>query len=490
MFSQNALVQFVFADERDNVFWNGIFRAELNKYLFCVLHEKYSFTYFIETTGGKPSVNYYGDQSAERYKPKALFGGSLENQLAKWMLNQLKNKKHPCAIIVRLETFCDLFEKEEKIMREIAEKYRNSQCGGTIVLVASHNSDKNIPYLMNSPIFDYLDEASVLMLRNTDKIDNLYSLLKTSKHSACVFLNSYTRERITELVTGVAVRSANRYPGQNTVRRMANYLTSYLNRPDMQMREQRIFDRDFPFLCPSYQEIYERLGKKHLWEVLCERSLDYARNHPDELTDHAVDHLCQLAHFIYNDNSIQMKCMKLCIPGALYDGIYDGKTIDDLNEIFSLVRSPHNRSVNPKIAAKINSFMTKLNSAQQTADKNTCSRIVAGILLCVKWLTVEDDNETVVLEKICMTENCVDASAALFNLQRQKEGFIPAEQQKKIAELQAFLQHFDDTFGYQMVAVGLSVSDVIQNVATLRGELPVITAEDISGINIYGDDDD
>lgn len=480
MFSDSALIQFVFANERTDVFWSGIFRTELNRYLFYMLHENYSHTYFIDSMDGKVSVMHYNELDAEAYRTRStLLHGSQEEQLAKWMLKQLTNKKRRCAVVVKLDVFCRLFGREETILKDIYEKYRRGECFGTIVLAASHNSDKNLPYLMESPVFDHLNENAVITLRGAGRTENIYSYLKTDKQSACVFLNRYTRERIADLVTGIAVSSSELYPGQDTLRCVSNYLTRYLNCAGMRMREQRIFDRDFPFVCPSWQEIYDQLRKKNIWTALCRRSRDYEKAHPDELSDHSVDLICQSAHFIYNDSSIRMKCMKLCVPGALYDNLYDDRTIDDLDQIYMIVRSPNGGKVNPTIAARVDNFIMAFNSALQLSDKDTCARIAAGILLCVRWLTVESDKEILVLEIIHMTEDCARASARLFNLQKQSTGLITAEQKQNINELQSYLKHFDSTFSSLIIDVELSISDVMKNMREVSKGLPLIAPVEI-----------
>ena len=488
MFPQDALIQFVFANERADIFWNSIFRTDLNRYLFYRLYQDgYPVIYFIDSINSKLSVYHYAGQNTDNYWTKP-FCGSQEYQLAKWILKKLTKKQRRCAVAVPLDTFCLLFQKEEKVLRELSEKHKKGECFGTIVLVGSHNADNNQPYLMESPVFDYLQEDAVLQLRSTKKIDNIYSVLETYRQRQnCFFLNRYIRESITDLVNGVAMRSSYYYPGEEPVHVIANYLTKYLNCPDMQMSEKRIFDRKFPFICPSYQEIEEQLKKKDIWTLLCQQSAAYAQTHPEALKNEMVDAVCQSAHFIYHDNSVQMKCMKLCVPGALCDGLYDERTIKTLNQIYHLVRLSGNRPVNRKIAAKTDDFIMMFSSAQQKADKDTCFRIAAGILFCVKWMTAQNDKEFLVLDIIRMTEECVRASAKLFSLQKMNTGLITAQQKKIIYELQTYLQHFDATFSSLSMDVELS-TDVMQNMQAVIKQLPVVTSNNYAGIIIEEED--
>lgn len=489
MFPQEALIQFVFANERADVFWNSIFRTNLKQYLFYRLYEDgYPLVYFIDYSNDKLSVYHYAEPDAENYWAKPFFGRQ-EYQLAKWILKRLTKKQQRCAVVVPLDTFCHLFEKEEKVLRELSQKHKKGECFGTIVLVGSHNADKNQPYLMESPVFDYLQEDAVLQLRSSRRIDHVYAVLETYRQRQnCFFLNRYTRESITDLVTGVAVRSANYYPGTEMVRVIAHYLTRYLNCPDMQMSEKRIFDRKFPFICPSYQEIEEQLKKKDIWSLLCRQSAAYEQTHPEALKKDKVDAVCQSAHFIYNDNRVQMKCMKLCVPGALYDDLYDNRTIKTLDQIYHLVRLSGNRPVNPRIAAKMDDFILMFSSAQQKSDKDTCFRIAAGILLCVNWMTVDDDKEIMVLEILRMTEECVRASAKLFNLQKLNTGLITAQQKQIIQGLQTYLRHFDATFSSLRINVELSITDVMKNMQTVIKQLPVVTSHHYDGIEMEEED--
>ena len=479
MFSQDALIQFVFTNERTSVFWNGIFRTKLDHYLFYKLcKDDFKLTYFVESTGGKLSVYHYAGSDAESFGTIPFFG-SQENQLAKWILKQFTKKKRRCAVVVPLDAFCRLFEKEEKVLSALAEKHQKGECFGTIVLVGSHNADKNQPYLMGSPVFDYLQEDAVLQLRSTQKIERIYSMLSSFRQRQnCFFLNRYTRKGITDLVSYMAVRSAKCYPGAEKLHAAANYLTRYLNSPAMQMSENRLFDRNFPFICPSYQEMDKQLRKKDIWTALLRQSEAYAQANPEDLRDEAVDKACQAAQFIYHDNSIQMKCMKLCVPGALSDNLYDNRTIEKLNQIYGLVRQPGNGTVNQMIAAQLDEFILLFQSARQAADKDTCFRIAAGLLLGVNWLTVEDEKEVLVLEIIRMTKDCVKASSDLFELQKLNTGLITSQQKEAIYKLKTSLQHFDATFSALNMNVVLSITDVMQNMQYVRRQLPLITADD------------
>lgn len=482
LFPQEQLVQFVFANERADILWNGIFRTDLHRYLFYQLYgDGYPLVYFIDCQGGKLSVVSYPRTNAKSCWTKPLFG-SQESKLAKWISKQLTKNQERCAVVVHLDTFCHLFEQEKSVLEEIAQKHEKGECFGTIVLVGSHNADKNQPYLMESPVFEYLHEDAVMQVRSAKKIDNVYSVLKTYRQRQnCFFFNRYIRESITDLVNGVAIQSSRCYPGTEMVHLIANYLTKYLNCPDMQMKEKRIFDSKFPYLCPSYQEIDQQLRKEAVWTSLCRQSAAYDKAYPSALKDDTVDAACQSAHFIYHDNSVQMKCMKLCEPGALYDGLYDDRTAETLHQIYHLVRLCGNKPMNPQIADKADDFILMFSSARQKADKNTCFRIAAGILLCVKWMTVESDQEILVLEIIRMTEECVRASAKLFNLQKLKTGLITEQQQQTLDELTTYLEHFDATFSSLSMDVELS-ADVMENMQTVMQQLPVITTHNYAGM--------
>ena len=74
MFPQDALIQFVFANERTEVFWDSIFRTSLNRYLFYKLYEDgCPLAYFIDYINGKLSVYHYAAPYAENYWTKPFF---------------------------------------------------------------------------------------------------------------------------------------------------------------------------------------------------------------------------------------------------------------------------------------------------------------------------------------------------------------------------------------------------------------------------------
>ena len=289
MFTPTALIQFVFTNETDDIFWDSLFRADINKYLFFRLHDKFEITYFVDLRDDKPVVISYGESNAKQYK-NPLFK-SVNRYFAEWLLEQLERKNHPCAVVFRLESFCSLLEGEKKTLKKIAESYQNNDCKGSIILIASNNADKNSDYLFSSPVFEYLNEKSVLKLSSQKNVENIYLSLKSSKQEACVFLNNYTRERMTDLVSYVALEYKNRYLGKEKLRLMSNYLTRYLNRPDMRMREHKLFKGDFPLLCPTYKEIYEQLQNENIWTELYHRSMDHERNRPGELDDYKTDRI-------------------------------------------------------------------------------------------------------------------------------------------------------------------------------------------------------
>ena len=480
MFSQTALIQFLFANETDDYFWDGLFRGDLNRYLFFKLHEKYDLTYFIDMKNDRPCVINYGENNAKSYK-KILIQNS-EKSLIKWIIEQLERKKFPCAIVCRLELFCSLFENEKKYLSKLYKSYQEDNLNGTIILISSNNADKNKDYLLSGPVFEYLNESSVLSLRAHEVVENMYLSLKSNKQEACVFLNNYTRERINELVTYVSFEYKNRYLGKNTIRLMSNYLTRYLNCADMRMREHKLFIGDYSLVCPSYKEIYNQLQIESVWTDLYQRSMDYEKNRSHELDDYMIDSIDKKTHFVYYDDSIQTKCMKLCVPAAIY-GIYDDSTVTNLGEIYEKTSSSRNQPINPAVSERISSLLIKLHNARHSSDGNTCSRIVTAILCCVGCLYVEEENSERVISKIESLDVYIDLSRAYFEYQKlyNPSSILAEAQRKKIEFIRAKLQTFDQTVS--VIKSNLIESDITGRLESIVHEIEIYSSNNRSRIN-------
>lgn len=476
MFSQTALLQFVFANELDDYFWGYVFRSELKKHLFFELHDKFEGIYFVDVKENEPYVFHYGRSDSDDFRPKkGIFKNSVSQQLLKWLFDLIRRKKS--AVVFRLDNFCEIFEGEEKCLSDLTKYCQNNKYKGTIILIGSQNSDKNMNYFMNSPVFECMNEASVSSLRNNEIIDNVYSVLKANKQEACVFLNSYNRERIAEFVTMISLENKNRYSGDQNLRMITNYLTLYLNNPVIRMKEHRIFKGSISLLCPSYKELYSQLKRDDVWKDVSGRAVDYYRYAPDELEDHAVDSLTKGFHFTYDDNSIKTKCMKLCVPAAIHD-IYEDKAVEDLGKIYEKLSKQGNRPVNESISAVINSLLTKVDNAHNNSDAKTCSRIISAILFCVNHLYESEENVGNILNIIEQLDRCIDLSGVLFELQKQyNPNHINApEKEQKINYINSLLRKFDDI-------IEVNKGNLIESDVNEKLKIIVLSANDYDETN-------
>ena len=479
MFSQTALLQFVFADELDDYFWGYVFRTELKKLLFFELHDKYEAVYYVDAENDEPRVSRYGRSDSDDFKlKKGFFKGSAPQQLSKWLTDLLKRKK--AAVVFRLESFCDIFDSDEKSLNDLVRFSQGSKSNGSVILVCSNNSDKNIEYFSSARVFDCLGEFAICSLRRNETIDSIYSILRSNKQEACVFLNSYTRERLTDLVTMSVIEKKNHFTGEENLKTAVNYLTLYLNDPVIRMREHRIFKEGFPLICPPYKELYLQLRRDDVWRDLCRRAADYFRNNPDMADENVIDSAARRFHFTYDDDSIKTKCMKLCVPAAIHD-IYEDKAIEELGELYDKLSKPCNRPINSMISDEMNSLLTKLDNAHNKSDAKTCSRIISSILFCASYLHTDSEELENVLDIIKWIDNYIELSGVLFGLKKSYNptSVFAATQKQRIDFISLQLQSRDDIFEVNKAnLIGSDLNEIMEKI--------IHSEENIDEANVIG----
>lgn len=475
MFSSNSLVQFVFANKKDTYFWGGLFKTDLERYIWFELHDKYRTVYFIDNGDSGITVSHLQEKVTEQFKAKAMFS-SPEAQLAKWIRKRLEDKKNNCAVVFPLESFCDIFRNEGKLLGEIRESQKNGFITGTIVLVASTDAEHCKKILLNSPVFNYLDERAVLNLRSEDNIESIFSLLKNSKQESCVFLNIFTRELIAKVILQVIIESPGRFRSGAELENMAAYLSGYLNSVDMQMNQKALFRNDFSLVNPLYRDIYNQLKDEQIWNRIRDRSKDF-RDNSFPQTENRPMQLSRNLRITFNDDTVEMRCLKLCTPGAIYT-IYNDKTVNNLCKIYNEILAPCNKQKDSDVEKKIDSLLIKLDNAKQNNDSDTCSRIVTAILFCVKWLHVEPEYKNDVMKIIEIFFQYEQISTYHFTLKKDYDStaFYGDSIAKKIENYRLALQNMDNFISVQITNLTLSgarlmVSDMFENMQHIMDEL-------------------
>ncbi len=465
MFSQTALLQYVFANELDDYFWGYVFRTKLNKLIFFELHDKYEAVYFVNDENKEPRVSRYGRSDNDDFRlKKGIFKSAASQQLSKWMVDLVKRRS--VAVVFRLESFCELFDCDEKCLNDLAKLSQSGKFKGSIILLCSHNSDKNLRCFINSSVFDYLHENAVCSLRTENAMENIYSILRSNKQEACVFLNSYDRERLKDMVTMSLVEKKSHYPGEQQLKSIVDYLTLYLNDPVVRMREHRIFKDGFSFICPPYKELYLQIRRDDVWKDLCRRSVDYFKNNPEKADEHAIDAAAGKFHFTYDDDSIKTKCMKLCAPAAIYD-IYEDKTIEDMSEIYEKLSRPCNRPINTVISDEINDLLTRLDNARNRSDVKTCSWIISTILFFINYLHSNDSELGNVKILIEFINSYVKLSETYFVLNKSYDPSNPySEAQKQQIDFTAMkLRSCDEIFEVKKAnLIGTDLNEILERI--------------------------
>ena len=450
LFSSNALIQFAFANSQDTCFWGGLFKTDLDRYLWYELHDKYRTVYFVDINK-TIDVYHLDERDAEPFKPKSVFG-SPEAHFTKWMKKRLEEKKNPTAIVMTLEGFCGLLKNEEKLLGSIRESRAAGGITGTIVLVASPDATRTMSYLMNSPVFEYIEETSVLNMRTEENIENVFSLLKSNKQEACVFLNAFTKERISEILCQVMMESKNRFSDGQQIESMSEYLSDYFGSIDLQMKEKPLFRAEGSLLGFTFEDLYRQMRDIKIWNEAALRSRDYKSR----------DLFSSGIRLTFHDDTTEMRCLKLCVPGAVF-GIYDEKAVNNLCGIYREILSPCNRPKDTDIEQKINILLTRLNNARQNRDSDTCGRIITAILFSIKWLYVDDGYKNDVMKIIDIFFEYEKLSVTYFRLKNQcdQSSFLQESLSIKLENYRMALENMDNVISVQITNLALSGSSII-----------------------------
>lgn len=442
MFSQSSMIQIVFLNENDVYYGSDLLKLDEKRYLWFELHEKFSNVYFIDFKEKLPDVFHYDETGTEDYKEK-LFGKKEQN-LLRWMKKKIKERKETCAFVCPMDSFCDYMKGEEKLLREFAQMRDDRDIGGTIVLTVSPVIEKSRELLLYHSFFEYINEEAVLELRRQTKIENMYSLLKSSKQESCVFLNVYTKERIRALLINLVFEYPDRYQNEKILGCIADYLFEYMNSPYLQMSERKLFKKDFSLVNPMFKDVYSQLKEKDVWKQLVERSKDYYQKLRDYLGEEYVDENMVNLHLSHSSDTALLRCMKLCSAGGYY-GKYDNDMIRTLSRIYRKSVSPGNRTENKYIENCIKDFLVRLNNAKERKDSGTCKRILSSLLFCVQWIYVSEDKTDrigKIIESYQYYEKC---SSDYFELKKNyhPESFASENLAKKINNYEIMLESLD-----------------------------------------------
>lgn len=279
MFLSNELIQLVFADENDVYYGEDLTELDLEQYLWLRLHRsRYSAVYFLRASPKEESFSvrcFAGDRKCRPYDPDQQKGlkwllGKRENELGKWMLDQLRDRSDPAALVCPLADFCAVAGQEswEPLLREMAADRKRT---GVLVLTAPPEAEGSMDLLLHSRVFEWLADTVILDVRKGNP-QNLYGFLRRRKTSeACVFLNAVTEEGLEGLIRCAEFSRPGPILTEEDRTAAAAYLSGYLRTPRLQ-REEPLFSHNLPGAYLRYKDLRSFLDQDRVWKKLILRS--------------------------------------------------------------------------------------------------------------------------------------------------------------------------------------------------------------------------
>ncbi len=421
MFSPSELLSFVFANENDVYYGEDLLKLNLNQYLWRKLHENYETVYFLHASDNGFSVKSFGDLSCKPYDPgpRSFFGlAKKQNNLGAWIQRQLcANPSHAVAFVCPMKDFCAVLEDDRwtSVLQNIATAQRRT---GIFVLTASATAEHTQKLLLHSPVFDRLHETAVTDVRG-GQIQELYGPIKRRKWDSCLFLNTFTWDRVRNLLLHIAMEQPSRCISCKQLDSLAEYLTDYLNDPRLQ-RAQPLFGGLLPSSYLLYRDLYEQLRDERVWSRLVQQSgLDAQSRQHGRILDHSTE-VCHGTPVLRDLKCYAGKCMMLRLPGWFHEyNADDTRVLRTLESIQCEVSAPKNRPENQQIVSAVEEFL-KLVDKVYVGDIETYKQILFAVEFCVKWVYAEPESKhySNILKIIENLQNHITNSSTRFALCR------------------------------------------------------------------------
>ncbi len=394
MFSSKDLISFVFANENDTYYGDDLLKRDLNQYLWERLHENYESVYFLSAEDDSFRVRSYGDLRCNEYTPKKkkIFGllGSSSDQsdLGNWIQRQLCAKSDSTAAFVcSLDDFCSVLSdpKWYPTLESIAEDKKRT---GIFVLTASATAEKSANMLLTSPVFEKLHETAITDLRDGAPRD-LYGTLKKRKWDNCIFLNSFTWERVHDLLLHLVVEYPDRYESCEKLDTMSEYLYTYLRDPDF-AREEFLFAEEYGFGYPMYEELFTRLKNERNWKNFEKKVAAFEKSERKrQCTDLSPNDVAVLR----SPNSYAGRCMIIRLPDWLNDNPQEAeKAQATLQSIYSEVIAPKSKVENPEIISFAEKLINRLDTVA-VGDAESYNFVLSTLKFCVDHIYSPHNDE-------------------------------------------------------------------------------------------------
>lgn len=428
MFSSKELISYVFVNENDIYYGDDLLKLNLEQYLWEQLHGSYEAVYFLSASDSTFHVRSFGDLCCNAYeagkKKLKLFGkNSEQTEQGNWILRQLCAKSgETAAFVCPLEDFCGVLSDSrwEPVLEKIAEEKKRT---GIFVLTASATAERTKDLLLDSPVFEKLHETAVTDLRG-GALRELYGTLKRRKWDNCLFLNTFSWERIRALLLHLAMEYPERCESCQQLDCLADYLTVYLRDPERQQKEP-LLKSDLPTGYLMYRELYEQLSAERVWKKLVEQSTCYTNSaqvhgNPERREPSGVD-----VPVLRDRNCYAGKCMKVKLPKWVRSHEQEGPRIEKLlQNIRSAVSAPKNRTENSRIIEAADGFLSQIDTVHN-GDIDTYKQLLIAVEFCVRWIYTEPESEQLgrVLDVIDKQKNLITFSDQCFGQKRDLEFF-------------------------------------------------------------------
>lgn len=425
MFVSEDFLQLVFANERDTYYCNGLLALNLEQYLWFKLHEQgYGCVYFLRYREDSCQIVHFGERCAQSFdadhgSSKKLFSQKVKpSALQKWLLKQLRlDGGNRVAIVSSLQGFCRFFSEKSRL--EILSHLSAAERRGTVLLVSPPEAEFSAPFFLHSPVFDALRETSITSLRTAAPC-GLFAALQHDKPQRIHFLNVYTKEILSDLLSRVCVEVGATIP-DSLLHHMQSYLLQWNNNPDF-FRKERGRSRYLPPSGAKYRLLHDALVNTEAWDELVERGNEVASCGNMQAYLNKIDVPCvhrppNLHGLLRLQESYAGKCLRLTLPSAVAKGSRAADCERLLVEIKDGLHDPKNRDANSKVVEAIVRFLAEFRDASVSQDSETCHFLLFSIRFCIEQLYIAAGTETenAVEKIICLMRDGVNCSKNYFS---------------------------------------------------------------------------
>lgn len=427
MFSSNNLISYVFANDQDTYYADDLLSLNLEQYLWKSLRRDYHTVYFLRgTNDGLFTVRTFGDKDAAPCPPPAKQsrrGPTNEEAFGNWMLHQLcLDRNKAVAFICPMTTFCRVFSRDAwaPVLKQLAHAERRT---GIIVLTASPYAEDSRELLLNSPVFDLLNETAVTESRQ-GMSRPLYAAIRSKKPRHFLCLNAFTKERVRDLLIHVYAADPVRPLPRCGLDVLAEHLAAYLQ-GTMPMPEP--LAEAFPSpLYLTYANLYDQLCSRSVWDQV----LDCVQ-HP--LRDRFPESDVPCLSILRAPKCYGGRCLNLRLPSWVCGTTdFNGRHPEDiLLNIRNTVSAPGNRPDSPQIAASACQFLDHLDSLAE-GDCNTYLLLLQAVEFCTEQIHLPADSavDSKFQEAMHIADDlkfCIEQSTECFKQEqnlKKKEPFL------------------------------------------------------------------